>query len=145
MSIWTNYPGFTIYYPDIAYSNTSISLDFPGNGYLWIAPLMEHPQSSEKVFLGGGGVNGGNHLIELSILGNQIVYEEQQYSFSGTVSAMEYSPINPSYRYVLTENGKFYYSSDHGENWTMTSSFTGPGSHYFYGSTIWASFSSDSA
>ena len=41
--------------------------------------------------------------------------------------------------YVLTENGKFYYSSDYGENWTMTSSFTGPGSHYFYGSTIWAS------
>ena len=139
VSIWTNYPGFTIYYPDIAYSNTSISLDFPGSGYLWIAPLMEHPHSSEKVILGGGGLNGGNHLIELSISGNQIVYEEQEYSFSGTVSAMGYSPINPSYRYVLTENGKFYYSSDYGENWTITSSFTGPGAHYFYGSTIWAS------
>ena len=139
VSIWTNYPGFTIYYPDIAYSNTSISLDFPGSGYLWIAPLMEHPHSSEKVVLGGGGINGGNHLVELSILGNQIVYEEQEYSFSSTVSAMEYSPIDPSYRYVLTENGKFYFSSDHGENWTMTSFFTGPGSHYFYGSTIWAS------
>ena len=139
VSIWTNYPGFTIYYPDIAYSNTSISLDFPGSGYLWIAPLMEHPHSSEKVILGGGGINGGNHLVELSISGNQIVYEEQEYSFSSTVSAIEYSPIDPSYMYVLTENGKFYFSSDHGENWTMTSSFTGPGSHYFYGSTIWAS------
>ena len=40
---------------------------------------------------------------------------------------------------MLTENGKFYYSDDNGDNWIMTSSFTGPTSHYFYGSTIWAS------
>jgi len=52
---------------------------------------------------------------------------------------MGYSPIDSSYRYVLTENGKFYYSSDNGQNWQMNLSFTGPGSHYFYGSTIWAS------
>ena len=138
-SIWTNYPGFTIYYPDIANSNSSSSLDFPGSGYLWIAPLMENPYASQRAFLGGGGINGGNHLIELTIQGNQISYSELEYNFSGTVSAMGYSPINPSYRYVLTENGKFYYSLDDGENWTMTSSFTGPGSHYFYGSTILAS------
>ena len=139
ISVWTNYPGFTIYYPDIANSNSSISLDFPGSGYLWIAPLLENPYTSQKAFLGGGGINGGNHLIELTIQGNQIWHAELEYNFSGTVSAMEYSPLDPSYRYVLTENGKFYYSLDDGENWTMTSSFTGPGSHYFYGSTIWAS------
>ena len=139
ISIWTNYPGFTIYYSDIINSNASNSLDFPGSGYLWIAPLMEDPHSPNKVILGGGGINGGNHLIELTTLGNQITYEEQEYNFSGTVSAMNYSPIDPLHRYVLTENGKFYYSSDNGNSWTMTSSFTGPGSHYFYGSTIWAS------
>jgi len=139
ISVWTNYPGFTIYYSDIANSNSSISLDFPGSGYLWIAPLMEHPYSADKAILGGGGINGGNHLVELTIQGNQIVYDEQEYSFQGTVSAMGYSPIDPSNRYVLTDNGKFYYSTDDGENWTITSSFTGPGAHYFYGSTIWAS------
>ena len=138
-SIWTNYPGFTIYYPNISSSNSSMSLDFPGEGYLWIAPLMEHPYIPEKVLLGGGGVNGGNHIIELTISGNQITYEEQNYIFSGTVSAMGYSPIDSAYRYVLTENGKFYYSLDNGENWTMSNGFTGPGAHYFYGSTIWAS------
>ena len=52
---------------------------------------------------------------------------------------MGYSPLDSSYRYVLTDNGKFYYSSDNGESWLMTASFTGPGAHYFYGSTIWAS------
>ena len=139
IGIWTNYPGFTIYYPDIANSNTSVSLDFPGDGYLWIAPLIEHPNSPQKAILGGGGINGGNHLIELTKSGNQIIYNEQEYSFSNTISAMGYSPINSSYRYVLTQNGKFYYSSDNGDNWTITSSFTGPSGHYFYGSTIWAS------
>ncbi len=139
ISLWTNYPGFTIYYPDIANSNTSFSLDFPGDGYLWIAPLMNHPESPNKAILGGGGISGGNHLIELTKAGNQIIYDEQDYNFSNTVSAIGYSPINSSYRYVLTQNGKFYYSSDDGNNWTMTSSFTGPDGHYFYGSTIWAS------
>ena len=138
-SIWANYPGFTIYYPNISSSNTSMSIDFPGSGYLWIAPLKEHPYSSEKVLLGGGGINGGNHIIELTIFGNQITYEEQNYAFSGKISAISYSPIDSAYRYLLTENGKFYYSSDNGENWTMSLGFTGPESHYFYGSTIWAS------
>tara|TARA_B100000029_G_scaffold516441_1_gene629862 strand:- start:3658 stop:6102 length:2445 start_codon:yes stop_codon:yes gene_type:complete len=138
-SIWTNYPGFTIYYPNIANSNLSYSLDFPGSGHLWIPPLMEDPNSSEKVFLGGGGINGGNYLIELTFEENQINYNQQEYNFAGTVSAMGYSPLDSSYRYVLTDNGKFYYSSDNGESWLMTASFTGPGAHYFYGSTIWAS------
>ena len=141
ISIWTNYPGFTIHYPDITNSNASMSLNFPGSGYLWIAPLMEHPEFPNKAILGGGGINGGNHLIELSLSlqGNQITFIENEYSFSSTISAMGYSPIDSSYRYVLTENGKFYYSSDNGENWQMNLSFTGPGSHYFYGSTIWVS------
>ena len=52
---------------------------------------------------------------------------------------MEYSPIDPSHMYVLTEDGDFYYSSDFGENWVQTMFFSGPNSHYFYGSTIWAS------
>ena len=139
ISVWANYPGFTIYYPDIANSNYSMSLDFPGDGYLWIAPLMAHPNSPQKVILGGGSITGGNHLVELNIQGNQILYSEHEFNFLGTISAMGYSPIDSSYRYVLTDNGKFYYSTDEGMNWIMTSSFTGPSGHYFYGSTIWPS------
>jgi len=139
VSVWANYPGFTIYYPDIANSNSSSSLDFPGDGYLWIAPLMENPYFPDRAFLGGGGINGGNYIIELSFQNNQIAYNQQNFNFLGTISAMSYSPIDPSYRYVLTTNGRFYYSSDNGQNWTLTQGFTAPDSHYFYGSTIWAS------
>ena len=138
IGIWTNYPGFTIYYPDISNSNSSMSLDFPGSGYLWIAPLMADPFDSDKAFLGGGGFSG-NHLVELSLEGNQITYNVNPFNFVSTISAMSYSPIDPSYRYVLTENGKFYFSTDNGENWELNLSFTGPDAHYFYGSTIWPS------
>ena len=142
-SIWTNYPGFSIYYPDISNSNYSLTLDFPCTGHLWLPPIIEHPEDPNKAILGGGGINGGNHLIELSVdlstQGNQIVHNQNNYNFSGTVSAMGYSPIDSSHRYVLTENGKFYYSSDNGESWDYNLSFNGPGAHYFYGSTIWAS------
>ena len=86
--------------------------------------------------LGGGGLNGGNHIIELTYQDNIIIYEELSYSFNATISAMSYSPIEINYRYILTENGKFYYSNDSGENWQLTSSFTGPSPQYFYGSTI---------
>ena len=136
VSVWANYPGFTIYYPNISNSNSSLSLNFPGDGYLWLAPLSSHPESPQKAIIGGGSVSGGNRLIELSIENNQMVYDEQNYIFSGTISALAFSPIDPSYRYVLTENGRFYYSTDNGLNWSATPMFTGPGGHYFYGSTI---------
>ncbi|MBI45534.1 MAG: hypothetical protein CMG66_05160 [Candidatus Marinimicrobia bacterium] len=138
VSVWTNYPGFTIYYPDIANSNYSISLDFPGNGHLWLAPLMADTFNHEIAYLGGGGVNGGNHIIKLEIQGNNMVYEELPQSFSGTISAMAISPLDYSHWYVLTDNGKFYHSPDGGASWS-TNWFTGPSSHYFYGATIWPS------
>ena len=138
VSIWTNYPGFTIYYPDIANSNSSISLDFPGSGHLWLPPLMVDTVNPEIAYLGGGGINGGNHIIKLEAQENNIVYEQFGQSFAGIVSAMEISPLDYSHWYVLTDNGKFYHSADSGISWS-TNWFTGPNSHYFYGSTIWAS------
>ena len=31
VSVWANYPGFIIYYPNISNSNSSLSLNFPGD------------------------------------------------------------------------------------------------------------------
>jgi hypothetical protein len=52
---------------------------------------------------------------------------------------MGYSSIEPNNRYVSTYYGSFYHSSDDGNSWQLSSAFDGPGAHYFYGSTIWAS------
>ena len=52
---------------------------------------------------------------------------------------MACSPIDSNYRYVLTTQGDFFYSTNSGTSWTKTSAFQGPGSHYFYGASIVAS------
>jgi hypothetical protein len=134
-SIWTNYPGITTYFPDPLTSG-HISLNFPGSGHMWLAPLIADPQQSNVAYLGGGTVTSGNHIIKLTASSWAIDYEQLDQSFSGTISAMAISPINDNYRYVLTESGKFYHSVDTGHSWQMTNNFTGPSPQYFYGSTI---------
>ncbi|RMZ48920.1 hypothetical protein EB821_05045 [Candidatus Marinimicrobia bacterium PRS2] len=137
-SIWCNYPGITTYFPDPLTSG-HISLNFPGSGHLWLAPIIEDPYYPNQAYLAGGGLSGGNHLFHLTIDNSAISYEEEPYSFNSTISAMGFSPSEPNHRYVLTYYGSFYHSSDDGGGWQMSTAFDGPDAHYFYGSTIWAS------
>ena len=111
LSLWTNYPGFTMFYAHPETDGGGQMLDFPGSNYLWLAPLMADPYNAVKVSLGGGGINGGAHLVELTATPSGLVYTELPYDFtqeSGErISAMAFSPIDPSYRYVLTTGGHF--------------------------------------
>ena len=136
ISIWTVYPGFAMYYPNASLNTSGITWDFEMNGALWLPPLMEDPNDPSSVYLAGGGLPEGHHIIKLTRNGNSIESSQGLYSFNSTVTAIAYSPIDPLHRYVLTYNGKFYYSDDGGLNWSMSSGFTGPESHYFYGSKI---------
>ncbi len=135
-TIWSNYPGFTMYYTNPQGGGGGLTLDFPGTGHLWLAPLIADPDQPNVAYLGGGTVTSGNHIFKLTANTWTISYEQMNMSFSGTISALAISPIDTQYWYVLTENGRFYYSSDRGESWQMTNSFTGPSPQYFYGSTI---------
>jgi len=100
---------------------------------------MEDPYDPNKVYLGGGGSNGGHHIFHLSYQNSNISFNEESYNFNGKISAMAYSPIDNNYRYLITENGTFYYSDNNGLSWNQNASFDGPNAHYFYGSSIWAS------
>jgi len=146
-SLWIVYPGFTQYYADAKNGTSSAEYDFPsGAAGLWLPPVMEDPNSATKVYLAGGNLSGsGTHLIQLQYTaGSGISATELPYDFGassggGKISAMGYSKANTNYRYVATDNGYFFYSTNAGSSWTITSSFNGPASHYFYGSTIYAS------
>lgn len=147
-SIWTVYPSFLMYYPQINQNLDASFFTFQGNNYLWMPPLCEHPYRSDKVYIGGGGLNGGAHLFEFTY-GNGISQFEHPFDFSSgvsnvKVSAIAYSVLNPQYRYVATNDGQFYYSSDEGSNWTKTAAFSGPDGHYFYGSDILTTAKSES-
>lgn len=143
-SIWTDYPGFAMYYPDAAHSDYYVTWDFEGSNYLWMPPIMEDPSAVDRAFLGGGGTDGGAHIWHLTAHALWVSAEEQPYDFSlgedgVRVAAMEYSPIDPNYRYVLSSVGNFFLSTDGGTTWEHTPAFEGPASHYFYGSSIIAS------
>ena len=138
-TIWSNYPGFTMYYNNPITNGGGLTLDFPGSGHLWLAPLIEDPYEPNKAYLAGGGLSGGNHLFHLTAGQSSISYIEEPYSFNSTISAMGYSSIEPNNRYILDYNGNFYHSRNDGESWQQSPAFDGPNSHYFYGSTIWAS------
>jgi hypothetical protein len=143
-SIWTNYCGFTMFYPNAISSDWKVTWEFEGSNYLWLPPLMEDPTAADRVFLGGGGTDGGAHIWHLRAHALWISATELSFDFSLgeeniKVAAMAYSPIDPHFRYVLTNVGNFFYSTDGGTVWERSPAFTGPESHYFYGSSIIAS------
>ncbi len=137
VTLWTNYPGFTMYYGIPETDTWGSTLDFPGSGFLWLAPLAAEPGSSTIAYIGGGGISGGNHAIKLTYASGSINTYEYGYLFDSRVSALAKSPIETATFYVLSENGQFYWSHTGGlQSWETTAEFTGPEAHYFYGSCI---------
>lgn len=141
-SLWTVYPGFAHYYPDAEIGEGEGYWDFPeGATDLWLPPLMAHPFEANKAFLAGGHLSGlGSYIIRLNYNGavtaTQLDFNFRTASGGGYITAMAISPLNMDYWYVLTNNGKFFQSTDYGDTWTKTESFTGPENHYFYGASI---------
>ncbi len=144
ISLWTDYPGFVMYYADAANSTNMVSWDFAGSGYLWLPPIMNDPNQSNIVYIGGGGIESQNHMVKVIYGAGGMTAFDLEFSFPSKISAMAYSPLTNNYWYVSTEDGKFYYSTDSGQDFSQTSSFTGPESHYFYGSAILPSPINDS-
>tara|TARA_S200000501_G_scaffold328951_1_gene329214 strand:+ start:400 stop:2865 length:2466 start_codon:yes stop_codon:yes gene_type:complete len=138
-SMWIVYPGFVSRI--LNSTNNWNSWEFEGEGYLWMPPIVEHPTNPSKCYLAGGAISSGNKIIELTDIGSSILANELPFNFNSTITAVDYSPINPNYMYASTYDGDFYYSDNSGVDWVMSSSFSGPMSHYFYGSTIFPSHS----
>ena len=137
-SIWCVYCGFAMYVKD---DDILARRDFPCSNQLWLPPLMADPEDPTKAYLGGGRTSsGGAHLYRLSYSSRQIAYEELPFDFCpGTnekISALACSPLNSAYRYVMTSNRKFYFSTDSGNTWTQTTGFNGPPPQFLFGSCI---------
>jgi hypothetical protein len=137
-SIWCVYCGFAMYVRDY---QILASADFPCFNQFWLPPLMADPEDPQKAYLGGGRTSsGGAHLYRLNYSFGQITYEELPFDFCpGTqekISAMACSPLNSAYRYVMTSDRRFYFSTDSGGTWTQTSGFNGPPPQFLFGSCI---------
>lgn len=141
-SIWMVYPGFADYYPNAETGESGDSWYFPDNATeLWMPPLMADPNFENTAYLAGGSLSDeGSHIIRLeynnSISSYQLGFDFEAASGGGYITAMASSLINTNYWYVLTNNGKFFSSTDYGVTWSQTEDFEGPENHYFYGASI---------
>ena len=139
-NLWCVYPGFAMYINDASTGDNMFFWDFQGYGHLWMAPVMQDPWDDEVAWWAGGSDAGGAYLWRLERTFGTINAVKQTKNFSvaggGSISAINYSPIDNNYWYLLTSGGTFYTSTDAGESWALSSGFSGPGPQYFYGAAI---------
>jgi hypothetical protein len=143
LSIWMNYPGFTVYYNDILYSTNRAWWEFTFENALWLPPMMIDPWDQYNVLIAGGGFSGGAHLIQVTYMGPGVpmMSSELPFDFSGgnsnvKISAVASSPLDKDCWYVLTTNGRFFHSPDAGITWTLKKNMGFNFGHYFYGADI---------
>lgn len=143
VSLWTNYPGFSMYYSNALRNDLGWGrrTDFPTKGHLWLPPILADPDTPNVAYLAGGGIDGGAHLVKMKYFNTgDIQAEELPFDFSdggnGPINAVAISPVNTNYWYVHTNDNQFYTSTDRGESWTLTEDFDGPDGHYFYGVSL---------
>ena len=131
-SLWTVYPGFAMYYPNAAdLGDFQASWDFVGNGWQWMAPMMPDPFDFNYAFTGGGDSDvSGQYIWHLQYISGNVEAERLPYNFSinntNEITAIAYSPIDWNYRYVLTNKGRFFYSDEEGQTWTLSANFNEP-------------------
>jgi hypothetical protein len=144
-SIWMVYPGFADFYENARIGNGGAWWDFTNSIHFWMPPLKEHPGLHNVVYLAGGRISGspGSYILKLTDQGNGVTAEQLPFNFSanggGNIAAIDWHLQDENRMYVLTDNGRFYYSTNEGQTFTRTSGFTAMASHYFYGSSIYAS------
>lgn len=141
-SVWCNYPGFSMYYPLARTSDHQRGRGFKSGNRLWIPPIVADPANPRTAYVASGlGDSSVIWKLEYVAPGDSIISEAMNFDFSDSnknrrVSSLAISPIDNDHWYVTTTDGRFFHSDDRGINWVKTDSFSTPGSHYFYGSSI---------
>ncbi|NOQ74927.1 MAG: T9SS type A sorting domain-containing protein [Crocinitomix sp.] len=150
-TIWIQYPGawFQIY-PDAA-TDSYYSYEFDVGGsdmpnVNWIVPTGAAPNATDDfIYVGGGNLEGGSgsHLIKLTFTGTEITSSQFDFDFNAAsganISAIETTPYNSDLIFVVTENGRFYYSEDEGDSFTQTVDYIGPSGGWIRTADIYAS------
>ncbi len=137
--VFTPYPGFVLVSDgeDAPSLITSGDLNFPpGLGQLWLPPVVADPDARAAFFL---CANDAIWRCKRTGYWTWTWTQHSTSSFGGrTVSALTFSPLDSARAWAACTDGTLWRSLDHGVTWTMAQG-GGPGSHYFYGTSLWAS------
>ena len=145
------YPGAWFIVYENAETDGGYSYEFDVSGsdmpnVNWIVPTGAAPHPEDNfIYVGGGNLSGGSgsHLIKLTLSGGSINSSQYDFDFndasSASISAIETTPLQDEFIYVVTENGRFYHSEDEGDSFTMTDDYIGPSGGWIYTADIYAS------
>ncbi len=130
--VYSDYPGFVLVVANEP-NHTLYTVNFPGgfNGQ-WLPFMVADPINKNAFYL------CGTRIWRYQRVGSTGTWNYAQLgttSFSQPVTALAFSPIDPDYAWCTLSDGKIYFSTDAGVTWTQSNT-TGPGAHYFYGTTI---------
>ncbi len=131
--IYCDYPGFVLV-QDGEENPVLRTVDFPsGFGGQWLPYMIADPTDKNAFYL------CGQKLWRYQRSGNNWnPVQHTTHSFAGTLTSLVFSPLDSQRAWCATSNGYIYYSTDGAVTWTQSQD-TGPGAHYFYGSTLVAS------
>lgn len=132
--VYSDYPGFVLV-QEGEVDPRLYTVDFP-NGFngQWLPFMVADPTEKKSFYL------CGRKLWRYTRSGPTAwtPVQHTNFDFQGTLTSLEFSPLDPNRAWACTSDGKIFWSTDGGVNWTQSAD-AGPGAHYFYGTTIVAS------
>jgi len=147
--LWGVYPGFAML---VVQPNMEQSLlktwNFVGRRFLWMPPIVPDPDTSIYAYLVGGDnevslsqpasfIYKLKYFESLDSMGYEVLpFNFAQDKINRQLTYLAISPFDRKVWYAITNDGKFFRSTDEGINWEMTPDFSGPGNHYLYGTKI---------
>ncbi len=146
-NMWTTYP-FGSISVNLNAQNGSFTAGYTIESFNeapWLQYLVADPdQSKNRIYAAGGSAEGGSgsYMIQLDYEPSGIVATNLPFNFmaaSGSlVTALGISTLEDRTFYGVTENGRFYYSEDDGQNWETGSTILNAGS-WLYGQALMVS------
>ncbi len=141
--LWTVYPGFAMFYRNLHEESPSASFseDFPKGGRLWLPPTVAHPGNPDKAIIGLPGPNDGSFLYAYDYNGSEITSTMLPFDFDvdttgAKVAAINYSPIDPDFWYVITDKGRFFKTSRLAGDWEYDPELETLTGNYLSGSKV---------
>ncbi len=133
--VYSVYPGFILVQegemdPILDY------LDFPsGESYVpWLPPVVADPDNKEAFFFPASKLYRYER-IEGRWASRQYSQQDFAANRGEYLSAMAFSPVDSRRAYAATNNGRVFFSDDHGITWTQSESL-GPHGNWYYGQAI---------
>ena len=137
--VYSVYPGFILLQVNEDAPYKLRYLDFPSGAQYtpWMPFILADPVNLEVFYF------CADHLWRYERAGGVGDYDmtELPYDFStegGYLTALAISPADYNDWYAVSNQGNLWYSTDAGENWTLSSS-TGPADSWLYGTSLIAS------